>query len=410
MSTTASLLNWIDQQQQPMIDQLLRLSSINSGSGNLEGLAVIAAEFRSLFEPLAENVESIELEDQQRMTDAGSTYSQPSARLLRFCCRPQAPVRILLTGHLDTVFDAEHPFQRPKFEDEHRINGPGVADMKGGLLVMLLALQAWERRTDAGQLGWEVILNPDEETGSLASAPVLAEAAGRAHVGLVYEPALADGTLAGRRKGSGNFTFLVRGRSAHAGREFDKGRNAIAALAEAMTALNRLNQKRAGITLNLGKITGGDALNVVPDLALCRFNVRSETEVDQHWVQAELERILTEINGLDGISAELDGQFNRPPKQISPANQRLFDLLRDCGEQLGVMVGFRATGGCCDGNNLAAAGLPNIDTLGVRGGNIHTDQEFMIVESLSERAKLSFLLLEKLAQQGAELRQLQTGA
>jgi glutamate carboxypeptidase len=277
------------------------------------------------------------------------------------------------------------------------MNGPGVADLKGGLVVMLTALQALERSPFAPGIGWEVLINPDEEVGSPGSAGLLEACARRNHVGLLYEPALANGTLAGARKGSGNFTAVVRGRAAHAGREFHQGRNAIVALAEYTRGLDALNGRREGVTLNPGKVEGGGAVNVVPDLAILRFNVRISSTEDGQWVEAQMDALEQALGRRDGIRVQRYGAFARPPKPISLPNERLFAAVAECGRMLDIPIAWQPTGGCCDGNNLAAAGLPNVDTLGVRGGGIHSEREYVILDSLTERAKLSALLLMRLA-------------
>ena len=216
-------------------------------------------------------------------------------------------------------------------------------------------------------------------------------------LGLVFEPSLPDGTLVSARKGSGNFTIVARGRAAHAGRDFDKGRNAIVHLAEAISQIFALNGIRESVTINPAKIEGGGALNVVPDLAIMKFNVRMGDESEQKWLQSEIGKIIAELNKKEGLQLELHGGFTRPPKIITPAIKKLQQMIEECGNDLGHKISWKATGGCCDGNNLAAAGLANIDTLGVRGDNIHSDQEYMLIESLTERAKLSALLLMKIA-------------
>lgn len=393
---TDAILQWIDQQQKAMLDKTLALAEINTGSANLAGLAEVADTLLNHFSVIAEKCELIELSSVEKMNFDGQLEEFHTGRALMACTRPEAPLQVLLCGHMDTVFAVDSHFQQCRFLDENRVNGPGVADMKGGLMVMLTALEALEKSADKERIGWTVIINPDEETGSMSSVPLLLEAAAKAHAGLVYEPALPDGTLAGERKGSGNFAVQVKGVSAHAGREFERGRNAIAGLAEVMTKLHQLNAQREGVTFNLGRISGGTALNAVADQATCHFNIRTRTHEDQHWAEAQIDQILAETNAQDGLSAQLYGKFTRPPKTLSPANQQLFAWLEESSSALDVAIHTRPTGGCCDGNNLADAGLPNIDTLGVRGAHIHTDQEFMLVDSLAERAKLSYLLLLKL--------------
>jgi glutamate carboxypeptidase len=394
---------WIASQQQSMVDQLMHLSAINSGTGNLEGLASVCDEYYKAFAPLSDSIEVLESKSIQRVNHLGQAISETYGNIISCVKREHAPIQILLVGHMDTVFPKDHHFQSPKIVDESTIHGPGVADMKGGILVMLNALRAFERAQTSNQLGWRVILNADEETGSHGSAELLRSAAKNAHAGLIYEPALADGTLVGARKGSGNFTLTVHGRAAHAGREISKGRNAILLMAEAAQTLASLADVERGITVNISRVTGGTVFNVVPDQAVCQFNIRCETTSDQESLAAKLDEIVQEFKQREGYSAELSGSFSRPPKVITTANKLLMDWVVECASAIDVEVKFKDTGGCCDGNNLAAAGLPNVDTLGVLGAHIHTDKEYMLTESLSERTKLSFLLLDKLSREGEQI-------
>jgi glutamate carboxypeptidase len=393
----------IASKKDPMLEKLLQLSTINSGTGNLAGLAQMLEELKLLITPMADEIEVIDPQTHERVDHEGIKHTENYGKVLSIKKRADAPIRVLLCGHMDTVFPLGHPFQSPRIIDNNTLQGPGVADMKGGLLVMLAALEAFEGSNQSSDLGWQVIINADEETGSLGSSSILESAALEAHAGMIYEPALADGTLVRARKGSGNFTLVINGKSAHAGREFSKGRNAIVAMGKAMSALNALNNVNDSITVNIARVTGGSAFNVVPDKAVCQFNVRCKAAGEQTLLEKNLEEITAEINLLDGIHAELSGQFSRAPKLITSANQLLIDWAKECGESINLDMQFKDTGGCCDGNNLAAVGLPNIDTLGVRGANIHTDQEFMLVDSLTERAQLSYLLLKKLSIHGENL-------
>ena len=250
-----------------------------------------------------------------------------------------------------------------------------------------------------GQRKWagKFSINPDEEIGSPGSAPLLLQAARRNHLGLVFEPSFPDGDLVGARKGSGNFTAFVRGRAAHAGREPQLGRNAIDALARFIVGLTSPADSGGAITTNVGYVQGGGPLNVVPDLALCRFNVRVNTRDDQRLFEEGLNRLEDEINRMDGISIEVRGGFARPPKPLDAGTIKLLQHVAECGRDLGLSLNWRPTGGACDGNNLAAAGLTTIDSLGVTGGNIHSPEEYVLLDSLAERAKLTALLLMKLA-------------
>lgn len=386
-------------------------SVINSGSYNVAGLRKMSSVLADNFLWLGGQEERIALPPLRKLQDNGEMAEIPQGEVLRIRKRPHAPLQILLAGHMDTVFGVDHPFQSPEFRVQsseeqatgngqrtsHILNGPGVADLKGGLVVMLKALEALEKSPWAEAIGWEVLINPDEEIGSIGSAPLFVEAAQRCHLGLVYEPSLPDGALVAARKGSGNFTVLVRGKAAHAGRDFAQGRNAVALLAEITTALHALNGQKAGVTVNCAKIRGGEALNVVPDTATLGFNVRMQSEDEKQWFAQKIEETMDSFRPRDGFSVQVEGGFTRPPKTVSAGMRQMQEMLASCGDMLGQPIAFTDSGGACDGNNLAAAGLPNIDTLGVRGGNIHSSQEYMFLESLVERAQLSALLLMRLA-------------
>jgi glutamate carboxypeptidase len=286
------------------------------------------------------------------------------------------------------------------------LNGPGVADMKGGLIVMLEALKAFERTPLAASLGYGVLISPDEEVGSVGSAPLLAALGRGAAMGMTYEPALPDGSLAGARKGSGNFSMVVTGRAAHVGRAFEEGRNAVVAAAEAAMRLSELNGVREGVVVNVGKIDGGGPVNVVPATAVVRFNVRAPDEPGCAWAKAAVSEIVRAVDARDGLGARLHGGFTRPPKPMTPAQDAVLRWTREAGADLALSIAWAPTGGVCEGNNLFAAGCPNVDTLGVRGGAIHSEEEFALVSSFPERAKLSFLLLCGLASGRWDLREL----
>lgn len=390
-------LAFLDDRRAAMTATLRDWCAINSGSTNLAGLKAMHSALADAFSALGADVETVPSRVHKVVTREGEVIEQQVGDMLRLVKRPQAPVRVLLSGHMDTVFAADHPFQGEKFLDDDTLNAPGAADMKGGILVMLNALLAIEQSSLADRIGYEVLINADEEIGSIGSAHMLTEAAKRAQFACAYEPALADGTLAGARKGSGNFAAVIRGKSAHAGREHHLGRNAIAAAAEFVSGIDKLSGEREGLTVNVARVDGGGPNNVVPDLAVVRFNVRLEQPEDTDWLLEQANALLAKIDGREGYSAKLEGGFTRPPKPMTPQLNAFFLALRAAGDDLGINIDWVPTGGCCDGNNIAAAGIPVIDTLGVRGANIHSAQEFAKLDSLVERAKLSALLLLKIA-------------
>lgn len=380
-----------------MLAQVERWSAINSGSRNLAGLAAVASELADAFSVLG-TVDHREPAPATQMLPNGAVAALEHGRNLHLSVRPDAPTRVLLTGHYDTVFGADHPFQTLRWLEPGVLNGPGVADMKGGIAVMLAALSALESSALADRIGYEVVLNADEEVSSPGSAPLLVDCAARVHAGLTFEPALPDGTLAGDRPGSGNFSIHLAGRSAHAGREPEKGRNAVVAAADLALRLAAL--VAPDLKVNVAKMDGGGPNNIVPDIAIVRVNMRPATVEAEARATAAMDASIAAIAGAHEVQAHRHGSFARPPKPLDANQARLFHLVRDAGADLGLAIGWRAAGGVCDGNNLAATGLAVVDTMGVRGGAIHSAEEFLLTDSLGERAGLAALTLMRIARDG----------
>jgi glutamate carboxypeptidase len=393
------VLDALAAHEERIVGRAVDWCAVNSGSRNLEGLERQRAVLKDLLDRFPGDAESVSLVESESVADDGAVRRQPHTDALRLTVRPEAEVQVVLTGHYDTVYPASSLFQSVKTRDDGALWGPGIADMKGGISVMLAALEAFENHPAKERVGYRVLLSPDEEIGSLASAPLLAELGRLGHVGMTYEPALSDGTLAGARKGSGNFHVVVKGRSAHAGRDFASGRNAVAGAAEIASALHALNGKRSGVTVNVAAISGGSPLNVVPDNAVVRFNVRVPDAESADWVRLEIEKIVIAepLMGLHGVTTALHGGFTRAAKPMDAAQEALFSAVKAAGALLGQDVRWKPSGGVCEGNNLYAAGLPNVDTLGVRGGDIHSENEYAWPQSFVERAQLSAMLLMKLA-------------
>lgn len=364
----------------------------NTGSRHDAGLMAFLPVLEEAYGVLPGTQSRLDLEPEVIVGADGLETRRPLAPALLVEVRPQAPVQAVFTGHYDTVFDAGSPFQTVVVQEPGVLNGPGVADMKGGLLVMLEALKAFEAHPAAARFGYRILISPDEEIGSPGSAPVLARLGAEADLGFTYEPALADGSMSGARKGSGNFALVIRGRAAHVGRAHAEGRSAIAAAARFVAGLEALNGARAGVTFNTGRIDGGGPTNVVPDLAVARFNVRAPDAADAAWARAAVDGLIGD-GAADGLSFDLTGGFTRPPKPRTPGQEQVFADARAAAAQLGLALEFKDTGGVCEGNNLAASGCFNVDTLGVRGGLIHSDREFAILDSFPERARLSAALI-----------------
>lgn len=389
-------LDWIKGQREQMITLLEQWANINSGSENLAGLAVMLTALQKEFVKLDGEIKSIAVPSSIRIDSRGHAVEVIHGHALRIKKHPKAHIQILLGGHMDTVYSSTSHFQHTTRIDNNKMQGPGVADMKGGLIVMLTALEALERSDLAGKIGWEVLITADEELGSTGSEELIAQSARHHAIGLLFEPAFPDGAVVSARKGSANFTVVAKGKAAHAGRDFHEGRNAITAIARFIAQSETLNDKEKGITLNIGHIEGGGPINIVPDLAICRFNVRMVGPKDLNRIRDKLDRMVKE-QIQDGVTMTLYEHTTRPPKPYDHKNQALFAALYACAAELGITLQHKASGGVCDGNILSAEGLPTIDTLGVVGGNIHTPEEYVILDSLVERAQLTAYFLLKLA-------------
>ncbi len=389
-------LETVKNRQDFMLDRVTSWSSVNTGSLNAEGLNTLAPMIIEALSELDAKVEALPTEPIEEINNKGTKDYFQSGPVIRAQARLDAPLRVVLTGHYDTVFPP-HTFTEIKDIGDGKLNGPGLADMKGGITVMIDALRAFEAGPLKDKLGYEIILTPDEETGNFASAPFLTAAAKEADIGLTFEPAMDCDSLAGARKGSGIWDIVFHGKASHAGRAPEEGRSAISAAADLALRVEALNGQFEGVTFNVGSIDGGNAVNIVPPLAILRMGARAPDAEGAEWATAQVKAAVKAVLERDGITAHVHGGFYRPPKPRNAAQDKLISNVKETGKALGLELNFKDTGGVCEGNNVFAAGTPNVDTLGVRGGRIHSAEEFMVVESLSERAGLAALLLNRIA-------------
>lgn len=387
-------LDWIDLQYERMVTLLEQWANINSSSDNLEGLEIMRHKLLDAFSSLGGDFTEHLLPPRVIIDDYGNPLSIPSAKALSLIKRSTIRPRILLGGHFDTVYPISNPFQKTERISKDILKGPGVADMKGGLVIMLIALEAFERSPWASRVGWQVFFNPDEEIGSPGSSKLIRESALEACLGLIFEPAVGE-LLANQRKGSMNYTLVVRGKSAHAGRDMHLGRNAIYAMSHFIHLLERCNDPHKGITVNVGKIRGGEAVNVVPDLAICRFTIRMVNVEDLAYMRTRLSIIIAECVQREGIIFQLHEDSCCQPKLLEGLTATLCNKIEMCGKDLEIPIHWCISGGVSDGNRLAEVGLPTVDNLGVVGGHIHSSEEFVYLPSLITRAKLAALFLMK---------------
>lgn len=309
--------------------------------------------------------------------------------------------RVLIAGHMDTVHDPAGPFQTLNIAPGGRTAvGPGCVDMKGGLVIAVAALEVLE---EVGvPVSWSFLLNADEETGTYHSEHAIREQAVLHDFGLALEPALPGGALAVERVGSGQFMIETRGRAAHAGREFTKGVSAVNKLAECILAVARMPRPEYGLIANIGPLRGGAATNAVPDSAAAWGNVRfPDTDLADE-IGAMLDALQTEPDAMPGVVVRRS--FNRPAKPLTPQTEALALRARGVAEDLGQTLAFEKTGGVCDGNIMQDAGLPTIDTVGVRGGGLHTPEEWIDLTSLVERCQMLAILIARLSAGGSAAR------
>ncbi len=313
----------------------------------------------------------------------GHLYARPQAR-------PRGRPVQLLVGHCDTVWPRGTLQEMPFEVEEEIVRGPGVFDMKGGLVQMLFALAALRGTSTEPSVVPVVFVNSDEERGSPTSQRHLTRLARCAHRAFVLEPALGlDGKIKTARKGAGRFTVRIEGKSAHAGLDPESGSSAILELSHVVQALHALNDPDAGVSVNVGTIDGGTRPNVVADAGMAEVDVRIETH-------EQARRVEDAIRGLQastaGTSLHIEGGIGRPPMTPGPAARRLWAQAQQAAAQLDLHLDAGRSGGVSDGN-LISQHTPTLDGLGPVGDGAHARHEFCYVDQMVERSALLALLL-----------------
>jgi glutamate carboxypeptidase len=388
-----AVCEWIAARRQAMVDELAAWVAIPTGRGFAPGLhrqrALLAARLRAL--GAVTHDAPCDARPDWLEPGAPPEAGAPAERvdvLVGHRAGGSGP-RVLLSGHFDTVHDPHSAFRELRDAGNGRATGPGCADMKGGLVVAFTALEALQAAGAA--FPWSFVLTPDEETGSFGSAAELARLAGQHDVGFVFEPAGEGGTLITERMGAGQFRIDAYGRTAHAGRDYAKGVSAVRALCRAVLDAEAAGDGAARI-VNVGPLEGGALTNAVPDHAAAWGNVRFAAPADEAALAAALDALDRGAEG-EVPRVRVRRTFNRPAKPCTDAVRALADRVAAASRDLGRELPFGRTGGVCDGNLLQAAGLPCVDTLGVRGGNLHREDEFVELDSLVDRAQLAAVVL-----------------
>jgi glutamate carboxypeptidase len=307
--------------------------------------------------------------------------------------------RILMIGHTDTVFEPGTVAERPFRIEGDRAHGPGVSDMKGGLLTGFFAVEVLREIGFDGFGRITYICNPDEEIGSIWSRDVILEEAKRADAALVLEGARENGDIVSARKGVSDYRVEIRGRAAHAGVEPERGRSAILEAAHKTIALHALNGRWPDVTVNVGTIHGGTRPNVVPDACVLEVDVRSPQEGTFRQAEAEVERIAREHTVPDVEIEVAGGAWHRPMEKKEGA-ARLARIAKEVAAELGFELEDASTGGASDANTTSAAGVPTLDGLGPIGGDDHGPREWIDLPSAMPRVALLAGLIARI---GSEL-------
>ncbi len=368
-----------DQLMDDYLEDLKTIVNIDSGTFTKAGIDRVGAYLQERFQTLGF---STRFDRQEQFGDhLVATHMGKSQR---------GP-RIVLIGHIDTVLPDGEAERRPftiSQRDGMRIaTGPGVLDMKSGVLIGLYALRLLVESQEANYSSVTFICNSDEEIGSPSSKPLIQELAQQADAVLVLEPGRAEETIVSSRKGCGQYRVEVYGVPAHAGVEPDRGRNAILELSYQVQKMQALNGTIPGATLSVGIIRGGDRTNVVPDYAYFDMDVRTADQASAKALEAAMRQV-TYQNKLQGTRIKLSGSMLCQPFERNKQNAHLVELTKEAGYELGLKIQDTGSGGASDANTTAAMGIPTLDGLGAGGGLAHNPGEFIELDYLPTRVAL----------------------
>jgi len=376
-----ALIDYINEKEEAMLALLEKLVNIDCGTYTRSGVDQVGD---ILAEKLASLGFSTERSRQEKYGDHVIGHKTGSGK-----------DRILFIGHMDTVFPEGTAQKRPFRIEDGRAYGPGVSDMKGGIVCLLYALEALKEKTPDifDRIEMDVIFNSDEEVLSPTSRPIIEDLAKRAQTACVFEPARPGGEYVIQRKGVGKYIMKISGRAAHAGAQPEQGRSAVGALAHKIVALHELTDFSEGTTVNVGLISGGERSNVVAESAYAEIDVRVPDTAAAERLDRQIQEIAQKAHVPDTTCA-VTGGILFPPMVQTPQSKRLFTSLQEAGRRLGLELTGIATGGGSDGNH-AARFTPTLDGMGPRGTGAHSDRESMEVATLTQRSQVTALFLAK---------------
>lgn len=373
------IISWLDGEEDGLIERLRGLVDINSGLDNPNGRGQV-------LDVLQRKYESLGFVCRRLRHEQGFVHliaARPS--------RKTDATKVMLVGHVDTVFDSTSTFLTFQREGEWA-SGPGVGDMKGGLVVTQALLGSLAHVNRIDDFDWVIVHNSDEEIGSPTSREVLERLAADRDLCLGFEIGRRSGGVVRSRAGVGAFFITVHGRAAHAGMEPHLGASAILSAAKLTTAISALADPSQHTSVNIGKILGGERRNIVADHCKLEVDVRVRSASEATRVEAAL-RALCDDLAVEGTSAEIFGRMSRPPWQRTAASDRLAKHFQDVAGELGIQLDAEDTGGGADTNFAGSLGIPTIDGLGPVGQGAHTHHERIQLHTLITRAKLCAIAL-----------------
>ncbi len=368
-----SLKEFLQANEQEMLNLLERLVNIDSGSTNKEGIDEVGTILKACYEEIGFTTEVFK--------------NDQNGNNLLFTYKGAEKPSLVFVAHMDTVFKKGTAQKRPFKIEGNRAYGPGVIDMKASQVALLYAMKALKENNEDALKSVQIILNGDEEIGSPTSRGLIESTAKGKSYALIMEPARKDGSLVTARRGGGRYSIYVKGKAAHSGIEPQAGISAIEELAHKIVKLHALTNHEEGISVSVGLIEGGESVNTIAPSAVGHVDVRI-TLTEQ---AAILDRQIREICAtpdVSGTSITLEGGINRPPMVKNDMTIMLLNIIKEKGRELGIDITDVATGGGSDASFTSAVGVPTIDGLGPVGGGAHSEEEYLEVPSLIERTNL----------------------
>ncbi|WP_299981073.1 M20 family metallopeptidase [Desulfobacula sp.] len=367
--------HYIETRHEKFVTDFQTIVNIDSSSDNKDGIEKVARFFEDRFRNIGLDTE-ISFLGKNKVPCLYAEHKQENK-----------PFDIMFLGHMDTVFPTGEVEKRPFSIKGNKAFGPGVCDMKGGLLVVLHVLETLKHEGILDSLSVCVAFNGDEETGSNASKEWIMSTAKKSLRTFVFEPCRPGYRFVLQRKGGGWFHVIVKGQEAHAGADPEKGINAVVELAHKIVEINKLNQNNTETSAQVTVVTGGDKVNIIPNRAEASVDVRILKIEEKERIETFF-KTLTEHPYLKGSEITIQGSIKRPPMEPGDATYKLWELIRSTGKKIGLPMEWISTGGCSDGNYTSATGTPTIDGMGIVGANSHRADEYAALDSIDNMVLL----------------------